>query len=42
MSCSACDGKGYLEYETGVIHEQYVEISKDICDVCWGSGVVEK
>jgi DnaJ-class molecular chaperone len=42
MKCPACNGKGYLEYETGVTDGIYKEISKDVCDVCWGSGEVEK
>jgi DnaJ-class molecular chaperone len=38
--CSACNGKGYFEYETGVTDGIYKEISKDICTECNGEGVL--
>lgn len=29
--CPACNGLGYIEYETGVEHGGVVEIAKEIC-----------
>jgi hypothetical protein len=31
-SCLECKGRGYIEYETGVIHDGYIEIMKEPCD----------
>lgn len=36
--CNVCKGNGYVEYKTGVTYRGFSETSKDICDVCSGSG----
>jgi DnaJ-class molecular chaperone len=44
MKCVDCDGKGFVEEESGVVspHIPYeVEIITDICGSCWGKGVTE-
>lgn len=32
LGCEECDGKGYFEYETGVVHEGYAEKMQEPCD----------